>query len=211
MISLSYHDLIMCKPNVVPVLMVGLITCIDLRENVKKLKQDNDVHANKIEKTLNSVVKQLNNSISNEILLRVKLCFKKLMTKKWLSNSEDFNQIISIAEKYCEEFKKMKPANYQVLISGIHYRFVKEYLAQIMKQRFNCKSSEERDRAASKIREELGTINKMYGELVSNVNFFVLLNMCCKHWLNFGLISPVSQNLFKHYSPTTMVYTSEPL
>ncbi|XP_048394005.2 exocyst complex component 3-like isoform X2 [Stegostoma tigrinum] len=158
-----YHDIIMCKPNVVPVLMVGLITCIDLRENIEKLKQDNDVHANKIEKTLISVVKQLNNSISNEILLRV----KKLMTKKWLSNSEDFNQIISIAEKYCEEFKKMKPANYQVLVSSIHYQFVKEYIAQIVKQRFRCKSSEERDRAANKIREELGTINEMYGEFGS--------------------------------------------
>ncbi|GCC25371.1 hypothetical protein chiPu_0003781 [Chiloscyllium punctatum] len=160
-----YHqDLVMSKPNVVPVLVVGLNTCIDLRENVEKLKQDNDVHANQIQKTLNNVVKQLNNSISNEILLQLKLCFKKLITKKWLSNSEDFNQIISIAEKYCEEFKKMKPANYQVLISGIHYQFVKEYIAQIMKQRFNCKSSKERDKAANKIREELETINKMYEE-----------------------------------------------
>ncbi|XP_043553406.1 exocyst complex component 3-like isoform X1 [Chiloscyllium plagiosum] len=169
-----YHqDLVMSKPNVVPVLVVGLNTCIDLRENVEKLKQDNDVHANKIEKTLNNVVKQLNNSISNEILLQLKLCFKKLITKKWLTNSEDFNQIISIAEKYCEEFKKMKPANYQVLISGIHYQFVKEYIAQIMKQRFNCKSSKERDKAANKIKEELETINKMYEEHGSTASWLL--------------------------------------
>ncbi|XP_078418555.1 exocyst complex component 3-like isoform X2 [Cetorhinus maximus] len=146
--------------NPLPLLIVGINSCIDLREYVKSLKQNNAVHAGKVEETLNNVVQELNKILSDDILLQA----KKLMTKKWLSSNQDFNQIISIAEKYCEEFRKMKQANCQVLISSVHYQFVKEYITQIMKQHIYCKSSGQRDTAANKIREELGAIQSMYKE-----------------------------------------------
>uniref|UniRef100_UPI00398EA5D3 exocyst complex component 3-like n=1 Tax=Pristiophorus japonicus TaxID=55135 RepID=UPI00398EA5D3 len=161
----------MSTPNPLPLLIVSINNCINLREYIETLKQDNAVHANKVDKTLSDVVQELNKILSDDILLQVKPCFKKLMTKKWLSNSEDFDQIISTAEKYCEEFKKMKPANCQVLTSDVHYQFVREYITQIMKQRINCKSSRKRDSAANKIREELETIYKLYEELGSTASW----------------------------------------
>ncbi|XP_067847863.1 exocyst complex component 3-like [Heptranchias perlo] len=164
-------DIKMRTPNPLPLLIVSINNFIDLREYVETLQQDNVVHANKVEKTLNNAVQDLNKILSDDLLLQLKCCFKKLMTKKWLSNSEDFDQIISTAKKYCEEFKKMKQTNCQVLTSDVHYQFVREYITQIMKQRINCKSSRKRGTAANKIREELGTINKMYEELGSTASW----------------------------------------
>ncbi|XP_067895070.1 exocyst complex component 3-like [Heterodontus francisci] len=157
--------------NPLPLLIRGINSCIDLRKYVEIFKQDNAEHANKVEKKLNTAVQQLNEILIQDILLQLELCFKKLMTKKWLSSSEDFGEIISTAEKYCEEVKKMKPANYQVLISEVHHQFVKEYITQIMKQRIYCKSYRKCNTAAKKIREELGTINKMYEELGSTASW----------------------------------------
>ncbi|XP_072346497.1 exocyst complex component 3-like isoform X2 [Scyliorhinus torazame] len=148
-------------PNPLPLLIVSVNSYIDLREYVKTLKQDNAVHVGKVEETLNNVVRGLNEILVEDIL---KLCFKKIVARKWLLSSDDFNLLISNAEKYCEELKKMKQANYQVLISDVHFQFVKEYITQIMKQQIHCKSSGQRDAAAIKVREELGAINKMYKE-----------------------------------------------
>ncbi|XP_078090155.1 exocyst complex component 3-like [Mustelus asterias] len=158
-------------PNPLPFLIVSVNNYIDIRVYVKTLKQDNDGHVGKVEETLNKVVRGLNEILLEDILLQVKLRFKKLMVRKWLSNSEDFDQIISIAEKYCEELKKMKQDNYQILISDVHSRFVKEYVTQILKQYLHCKSSSQRDTAANKIRKELGTMNNMYEECGSTASW----------------------------------------
>ncbi|XP_078418557.1 exocyst complex component 3-like isoform X4 [Cetorhinus maximus] len=58
--------------NPLPLLIVGINSCIDLREYVKSLKQNNAVHAGKVEETLNNVVQELNKILSDDILLQAK-------------------------------------------------------------------------------------------------------------------------------------------
>ncbi|XP_038633330.1 exocyst complex component 3-like isoform X2 [Scyliorhinus canicula] len=159
-------------PNPLPLLIVSVNSYIDLREYVVTLKQGNAVSVGKVEETLNNVVRGLNEILVEDIL---KLCFKKIVARKWLLGNDDFNLLINNAETYCEELKKMKQANYQVLISDIHFQFVKEYITQIMKQQIYCKSSRQRDAAAIKVREELGAINKMYEERGSTASWLFLV------------------------------------
>ncbi|XP_032882374.1 exocyst complex component 3-like protein 4 isoform X2 [Amblyraja radiata] len=167
--------------NPLPLLVVSINSYTALEEFMKTLKQDNDAHFEKVEKTLKNSVQELNKILSDDLLLQALPCFKKLMTRKWLTCSEDFNQLIRKTEIYCKDFKKMKQANCQVLVSDLHYQFVKTYIIQMMKMNISWKLPARRVTAANKIKEELGRISKMYQEFGTTAS-----------WL-----FPVTQHLFE--------------
>ncbi|XP_078263157.1 exocyst complex component 3-like [Rhinoraja longicauda] len=167
--------------NPLPLLIVSINSYIDLEEFLKTLKQDNAAHLEKVEKALKNSVQELNKILSDDLLFQALPCFKKLMRSKWLTCSEDFDQLIRKTEMYCKDFRKMKQANCQVLISDLHYQFVKEYIKQIMKMNLSWKLPARRVAAANKIKEELGAISKMYQEFGTTAS-----------WL-----FPVTQHLFE--------------
>lgn len=167
--------------NPLPLLVVSINSYTALEEFMKTLKQDNDAHFGKVDKTLKNSVQELNKILSDDLLFQALPCFKKLMTRNWLTCSEDFNQLIRKTEIYCKDFKKMKQANCQVLISDLHYQFVKEYIIQMMKMNISWKLPARRVTAANKIKEELGRISKMYQEFGTTAS-----------WL-----FPVTQHLFE--------------
>ncbi|XP_072126222.1 exocyst complex component 3-like [Mobula birostris] len=157
------------KQNVqdpLPLLIVSINSYIDLGEFIKNLKEDNSASLNEVEKALNEALHELNKILSDDLLSEVLCCFKKIMKNKQLSSSEDFDQLMDMTEKYCYELRKMKEANYQVVISDLHYQFVREYITAFMKKKIS-KITSSKHITAAKIREELGAINKMYEEFGS--------------------------------------------
>ncbi|XP_072895826.1 exocyst complex component 3-like [Hemitrygon akajei] len=148
-----------------PLLIVSINSYIDLGEFIKFHKEDNSASFDEVEKALNEALHELNKILSDDLLSKVLCCFKKIMTNKQLSSSEDFDQLMSMTRKYCIELRKMKEANYQVVISDLHYQFVREYITALMKKKIKKTSS--KHLTATKIREELGAINKIYEEFGS--------------------------------------------
>ncbi|XP_069772577.1 exocyst complex component 3-like isoform X2 [Narcine bancroftii] len=160
------------SPNRLPILIVSINGYIGFGEFLETLKQDNTAKCvQKVEKELKNAGQELSKILSDGLLLQVSQYFKKLMTKQWLFRSEDFDQLISKAEKYCEKLKKMKRPNFQVLICDLHYRFVREYITQIMKRHVSYTSPSKRERAAKKIRDELKQINRIYEEFESEASW----------------------------------------
>ncbi|XP_007886490.2 exocyst complex component 3-like isoform X2 [Callorhinchus milii] len=161
------------RANTLSVVISSINSCMELREHVENLRQGHTVQDDKTEKALDNAVQDFNTFLLKQVLIQVKPYFKKLMTKRWLSNGEDFESIIRITEDYCQKFKKIKPTNCQVLADDIHYQFVKLYITQIMKQCIRCKQSSKREAAATKIKDELGTINTIFEELGSTASWLL--------------------------------------
>ncbi|XP_051882657.1 exocyst complex component 3-like isoform X2 [Pristis pectinata] len=90
-------------------------------------------------------------------------------------NAAHVNKVEKILKKAVQELNKILSDDLLfkvlVLISDLHYRFVREYITPIMKRHVSYKSSTKRVTAANKIREELGAINKMYEEFGSSASW----------------------------------------
>ncbi|XP_014344002.1 exocyst complex component 3-like protein 4 [Latimeria chalumnae] len=118
-----------------------------------------------LEKDLDEVIDAFSDSLLQKYKQETQVHFAKLMTKKWISNSEAFHKIINITEDLSQHFKKMKQPNYKKFIDGVHYYVVKEYITQIVKKSITCEGTIKRKEAAKKIEEESNCMKKTFESL----------------------------------------------
>uniref|UniRef100_H2ZXF4 Exocyst complex component 3 like 4 n=1 Tax=Latimeria chalumnae TaxID=7897 RepID=H2ZXF4_LATCH len=131
-----------------------------------------------LEKDLDEVIDAFSDSLLQKYKQETQVHFAKLMTKKWISNSEAFHKIINITEDLSQHFKKMKQPNYKKFIDGVHYYVVKEYITQIVKKSITCEGTIKRKEAAKKIEEESNCMKKTFESLArfpDNHNGFIVL------------------------------------
>ncbi|XP_060743626.1 tumor necrosis factor alpha-induced protein 2 [Tachysurus vachellii] len=116
-----------------------------------------------LDKIVNLSVRVLNDSIFEYI----RPYFDKLVKRKWLSNTEALEQIISLIKEHFKKFKRMEGPPYQVLVGEVHRRVITEYLRAIMRGRIICTSLKIRKRMAGRLREEGKDLKTLFKELES--------------------------------------------
>ncbi|KAK7881973.1 hypothetical protein WMY93_028147 [Mugilogobius chulae] len=105
-------------------------------------------------RALDSVVQCGVRVLSERLYYCVKPLFERLVKKKWLSNTEPFEQIQSVIKENFKKYKRMDSPPYQALVSEVHRRVVTEYLRSLMRGRLICTSAKMRRRTAQRLREE---------------------------------------------------------
>ncbi|KAF1374412.1 hypothetical protein PFLUV_G00228830 [Perca fluviatilis] len=96
----------------------------------------------------------------------VKLYLRRMMTRKWLTNDEDFKQLYSRTELLSEHCALMRPPHVQELASRLHYHVVREYVGQLMMNNYSCKNRKH-EKAASKIRVQWGRLRNLFENMNS--------------------------------------------
>ncbi|XP_028420976.1 exocyst complex component 3-like protein 4 [Perca flavescens] len=96
----------------------------------------------------------------------VKLYLRRMMTRKWLTDDEDFKQLYSRTELLSEHCALMRPTHAQELASRLHYHVVREYVGQLMKNNYSCKNRKH-EKAASKIRVQWGRLRDLFENMKS--------------------------------------------
>ncbi|KAG7321929.1 hypothetical protein KOW79_014787 [Hemibagrus wyckioides] len=116
-----------------------------------------------LDKIVNLSVRVLNDRIFEHI----RPYFDKLVKRKWLNNTEAFEQIVSLIKEHFKKFKRMESPPYQVLVGEVHRRVMTEYLRAIMRGRIICTSLKMRKRMAGRLREEGKNLKTLFKELES--------------------------------------------
>ncbi|KAI5626763.1 tumor necrosis factor alpha-induced protein 2 isoform X2 [Silurus asotus] len=120
-----------------------------------------------LDKIVNLSVRVLNDRIFEHI----RPFFDKLVKRKWLSNTEAFEQIVSLIREHFKKFKRMEVPPYQVLVGEVHRRVMTEYLRAIMRGRIICTSLKMRKRMAGRLREEGKNLKTLFKELESTASW----------------------------------------
>ncbi|XP_045572795.1 exocyst complex component 3-like protein 4 isoform X3 [Salmo salar] len=92
---------------------------------------------------------------------------RRMMTRKWLSTDEDFQQLYSRTEKLTHRCSQMRPPNVQTFLSRLHYYVVKEYVSQLMKNNYSCKNRKH-DKAATKMRAQWDKLKDLFKEMTAH-------------------------------------------
>ncbi|XP_063295689.1 exocyst complex component 3-like protein 4 [Pelobates fuscus] len=81
--------------------------------------------------------------------------FKKLITKKWLSQRTDFNAVIKSTKEQCQYLKYLITPLDKEFVNDVHKHLVKGYLTEIMKRKMSLTMSQRKK--ASQIMNQEGT------------------------------------------------------
>lgn len=118
-------------------------------------------------KALDNIVQQGVRVLSERLYTTIKPFFDRLVKRKWLSNTEPFDQIQTLIKEYFKKYHRMDSPPYQVLVAEVHRRVVMEYLRSVMRGRIICTSLKMRKRMAGRLRDEGDHIKVLFKDLES--------------------------------------------
>ncbi|XP_061891071.1 exocyst complex component 3-like protein 4 isoform X2 [Entelurus aequoreus] len=91
----------------------------------------------------------------------------RMMTRKWLTNDEDFNQLYDRTELLSQQCDAMMPPHSQDLASELHHYVMKEYVGQLMKNKYSCKNRKH-EKAAGKMRAQCSKLRELFQDMRSS-------------------------------------------
>ncbi|KAF3845376.1 hypothetical protein F7725_008539 [Dissostichus mawsoni] len=91
---------------------------------------------------------------------------KRMITRKWLTDDQDFKQLSRRTELLSKHCALMRPPHNQDFASRLHHHVVQEYIGQLMKKNFSCKN-QKHERAASKIHKQWEELRDLFKDMKS--------------------------------------------
>uniref|UniRef100_G3NLF7 Exocyst complex component 3 n=1 Tax=Gasterosteus aculeatus aculeatus TaxID=481459 RepID=G3NLF7_GASAC len=86
---------------------------------------------------------------------------RRMMTRKWLTNDDDFQRLHRRAELLSQHCALMRPPHAQEFASRLHLHVSREYVGQLMKSNYSCKNRKH-EKAASKIRSQWERVSEHF-------------------------------------------------
>ncbi|XP_019734262.1 exocyst complex component 3-like protein 4 [Hippocampus comes] len=96
----------------------------------------------------------------------VKLYLRRMMTRKWLTNDDDFSGLHARAELLARHCEAMRPPHRQDVAGAAHYHVLKEYVGQLMKTNYSCKKRKHH-KAAGKMRAQCSELADLFHRMGS--------------------------------------------
>uniref|UniRef100_A0A671LDZ9 Exocyst complex component 3-like 2b n=1 Tax=Sinocyclocheilus anshuiensis TaxID=1608454 RepID=A0A671LDZ9_9TELE len=109
--------------------------------------------------------------LNDRLFEHIRPFFDKLIKRKWLSNTEPFEQIEALIKEHFKKFRRMDNPPYEVLVVEVHRRVMTEYVRAIMRGRIICTSLKMRKRMAGRLRDEGKHLKTLFKELESSASW----------------------------------------
>ncbi|XP_043921366.1 exocyst complex component 3-like protein 4 isoform X2 [Protopterus annectens] len=149
----------------------------DLKSGLTQLDNLHLTNHEEMERAVDDALESFNKLILSQFKVKTQIHFEKLMTRLWISDSEGFEEIMTVINELSLHIKKMKQPAKSNLVQLIHYHIVKEYIVQVMKKKKSYKKSITCEKAAKRILEQSDAIKEIFNGLGSTAE-----------WLNNAVI-----------------------
>lgn len=113
------------------------------------------------------LILRLMESLEQQFKEDVKPFLRRMMTRKWLTNDDDFKKLNGRTQVLSEHCKRMRPPYVEELASRLHYHVVKEYIGQLMKNNYSCKNRKH-EKAANKIIQQWNQLSDLFEDMKSS-------------------------------------------
>ncbi|XP_061537341.1 tumor necrosis factor alpha-induced protein 2 [Phycodurus eques] len=118
-------------------------------------------------RALDHIVQQGVRVLSERLFLHIRPFFERLVKRKWLNNTEAYEQIEAAIKEHFKKYHRMDDPPYQLLVAEVHRRVLMEYLRSVMRGRIICTSLKMRKRMAGRLRDEGRQIKALFKDLES--------------------------------------------
>ncbi|XP_039992323.1 exocyst complex component 3-like protein 4 [Xiphias gladius] len=117
-------------------------------------------------KEVNWLIVRLTQGLEDQFKDDVKPYLRRMMTRKWLTDDEDFDQLYRRTKLLSENCALMRPPHVQPFASRLHYHVVRDYIGQLMKNNYSCKNRKH-EKAAAKIRRQWDKLVDVFEDMGS--------------------------------------------
>ncbi|KAM3874958.1 exocyst complex component 3-like protein 2 [Diretmus argenteus] len=117
--------------------------------------------------SLDHIINQGVRVLSDRLYQHIRPFFDKLVKRKWLTNTEPYEQIETLIKDHFKKYHRMDNPPYQLLVAEVHRRVVMEYLRSVMRGRIICTSLKMRKRMSGRLRDEGRHIKVLFKDLES--------------------------------------------
>nr|XP_046165486.1 exocyst complex component 3-like protein 4 isoform X1 [Oncorhynchus gorbuscha]XP_046165487.1 exocyst complex component 3-like protein 4 isoform X1 [Oncorhynchus gorbuscha]XP_046165490.1 exocyst complex component 3-like protein 4 isoform X1 [Oncorhynchus gorbuscha] len=138
-----------------------------LMEHMEGYRESCPTQVDHLSREVDGLVHRLVQSLEDQFKNDVRPYLRRMMTRKWLSTDEDFQQLYSRTEKLTHRCSQMRPPYVQTFLSCLHYYVVKEYVSQLMKNNYSCKNRKH-DKAATKMRAQWDKLKDLFEEMTTH-------------------------------------------
>ncbi|XP_062378521.1 exocyst complex component 3-like protein 4 isoform X2 [Sardina pilchardus] len=141
-----------------------------LREHMESYKDSSPDHVTRLSVELEGAELRLRHALLQHYMNQTKPLLRRMMTRKWLSTDEDFNQLLKRTQDLREQCTHMDPKHTQAFASEVHLYVVKEYISPLMKNSYSCKNRKHQ-RAATKLSSQWGQLRDLFQEMRSTADW----------------------------------------
>ncbi|KAK1791612.1 hypothetical protein P4O66_013613 [Electrophorus voltai] len=141
-----------------------------LRDNMNGYQGTCPDQVEHLECEMDGLVLRLRQALLEQFRVEIKPYMNSMMTKKWLNTDNDFKELINRIQIYSGYKKSMRPLPAQSFANEVHYHFVKEYISQLLKNKYSCKGRKNED-AAAKIRQQWEELKSLFCEMESTLDW----------------------------------------
>ncbi|XP_041703776.1 exocyst complex component 3-like protein 4 isoform X2 [Coregonus clupeaformis] len=138
-----------------------------LKEHMEGYRESCPTQVDHLSREVDGLVHRLVQGLEDQFKNDVRPYLRRMMTRKWLSKDEDFQQLYSRTEKLSQRCSQMRPPYVQTFVSRLHYYVVKEYVSQLMKNNYSCKNRKH-DKAATKMRMQWDKLKDLFEEMTTH-------------------------------------------
>ncbi|MED6277044.1 hypothetical protein CHARACLAT_009111 [Characodon lateralis] len=113
------------------------------------------------------LIVRLMESLEEQFKDDVKAFLRRMMTRKWLTNEDDFKHLYKQIMLLSQHCVSMMPPYVQEFASRLHYHVAKEYIGQLMKNNYSCKNRKHQ-KAATKIHQQWNQLSYLFDDMKSS-------------------------------------------
>ncbi|XP_024129343.1 exocyst complex component 3-like protein 4 isoform X2 [Oryzias melastigma] len=140
---------------------------MSLQDNMDGYHESCPQEVDGFRKEVKSLIVRLMQSLENQFKEDVTPFLRRMVTRKWLTNDDDFHQLQSRTQQLSQQCFHLKPPYTQEVASRLHHHVVKEYVGQLMKKSYSCKNRKH-EKAAAKISKQMDALKDLFREMDSS-------------------------------------------
>ncbi|KAJ0063234.1 hypothetical protein NL108_015027, partial [Boleophthalmus pectinirostris] len=137
-----------------------------LLEHMEGYRQTCPSEVETLAKEIKGFNRRLLEDLQDQFKDSVKIPLRRMMSRKWLTNDEDFKDLSKRTEELSQHCSVLREPHDQELASALHLYVSREYLGQLMKSNYSCKNRKH-ERAAEKIRAQWRQLQELFRTMES--------------------------------------------
>ncbi|CAL8283114.1 unnamed protein product [Lota lota] len=147
-------------------LITSINTFISVQQHMEQHRASCPGPVAEFNQEVDSLLGRLAHSLEEQYKNDIKPYMGRMMTRKWLTNDEDFQRLYKRMEQLSEQCSQMRPPTVQGLVDRLHHHTVKDYISQLMKNSYSCKNRKHK-RGATKLRKQWGELGNLFTDMKS--------------------------------------------
>ncbi|XP_063039479.1 tumor necrosis factor alpha-induced protein 2-like [Engraulis encrasicolus] len=139
-----------------------------LGEHMESYRSCSADHVTSLSQSLEGAERKLKESLLKQLISDIRPFSELLMTKRWLSEEQDFNQITTRVDQFYQLCTELSHTHLQAFVGKLHLVVCREYFRPLMTTTYSCKGRPHKNqRAAETLHTQWNALHTLFTDMGS--------------------------------------------